>query len=76
MASSNPNPKPNPNPNPNPSPNPNPNPYPNPNPNQANNTVKLSDGMFGDGVANAAATKVATGGGSVVTLDLDDTMDF
>ena len=32
--------------------------------------------MFGDGVANAAATKVATGGGGVVTLDLDDTMDF
>ncbi len=33
--------------------------------------------MFGEGVASAAATKVATGGGGgVVTLDLDDTMDF
>ena len=32
--------------------------------------------MFGEGVASAAATKVATGGGGVITLDLDDTMDF
>ena len=53
---------------------------PNPNrvchPEQANNTVQLSEGMFGEGVASAAATKVATGGGGVVTLNLDDTMDF
>ena len=38
--------------------------------------VKLSDGMFGDGVASSAATKVATGDGGVVRLDLGDTMDF
>ena len=38
--------------------------------------VKLSDSMFGGGVANATETKVATGGGGVVKLDLDDTMDF
>ena len=62
----------------NPSPEPQPGPQPQPylNPDQANNTVQLSDGMFGEGVASAAATKVATGGGGVVTLDLDDTMDF
>lgn len=39
--------------------------------------VKLSDSMFGGGVAKASETKVATGGDSgVVKLDLDDTMDF
>ena len=43
---------------------------------EANDTVKLSDGMFGDGVASATATKVATGGGGVVKLELDDIMDF
>ena len=73
-------PKPNLNPDPNlnPIPDPQPGPQPQPyiNPDQANNTVKLSEGMFGEGVASAAATKVATGGGGVVTLDLDDTMDF
>lgn len=37
--------------------------------------IKLADSMFGEG-AKATETKVATGGGVVVKLDLDDTMDF